>query len=198
MTDDYADRFILASTAIPGIFPPVIIEGDSYVDGGLIMNTPLLPALRAGAATLHVVYLDPAVKAIPIDALQSTLDTMSRIFAIQFAAKMNQDIKRAAQVNRTLSAMERAAPSLSPDVLRDFRKAAGISDLRKVAIHRYHPRDDVGSGILGWLDFGRDRIAKLIERGFEDTVTHDCYRSGCVTCEGQVLVREAPELELFI
>ena len=42
----------------------MVIDGDSFVDGGLVMNTPLLPALRAGAETIHVIYLDPAVKAI--------------------------------------------------------------------------------------------------------------------------------------
>ncbi|HEV7517606.1 MAG TPA: patatin-like phospholipase family protein, partial [Thermoanaerobaculia bacterium] len=42
-------RSILASMAIPGIFPLIDIHGVPYVDGGLSMNTPLKPALQAGA-----------------------------------------------------------------------------------------------------------------------------------------------------
>ena len=33
--------------------------------------------------TLHLVYLDPDVKSIPLGALHSTLDTMVRMFSVQ-------------------------------------------------------------------------------------------------------------------
>jgi predicted acylesterase/phospholipase RssA len=35
---DRLDSIILASTAIPGVFPPVEIDGDLYVDGGVTRN----------------------------------------------------------------------------------------------------------------------------------------------------------------
>jgi NTE family protein len=198
MTDDYARQYILASTAIPGVFPPVVIDGDSFVDGGLVMNTPLLPALRAGAETIHVIYLDPAVKAIPISALQSSLDTMTRMFMIQLASKLNEDIKRAAQVNRAISTLEKvtADHAVAPAVMKELERAAGIHSLRKVAIHRYHPRDDLGSGLLGWLDFSTGRISRLIERGFQDAVSHDCRRSGCVTRDGEVMQPPSDTLDV--
>src|SRR5262249_20803864 len=53
---------------------------------------------------------------------------------------------------------------------------------REVTVHRYHPRDDLG-GALGFLNFDRERIRHLIERGFADAVTHDCRMGkvdGCV------------------
>jgi predicted acylesterase/phospholipase RssA len=196
ITDDYAVRFILASTAIPGLFPPVFIDGDWYVDGGLVLNTPLLPAMRAGAATLHVIYLDPSVSSIPVSSLQSTLDTMTRMYAIQFAAKMNEDVKRAAQVNRTIASLEQTGASDRPGAgsLDVLTKAAGVQGLRKVTIHRYHPRDELGSGILGWLDFSSERIQALIDRGFTDAVAHDCFRSECLTADGEFLTRPSDEL----
>lgn len=45
---------LLASTAIPGIYPPVDINGVLYVDGGLVANVPLYPAVQMGAASLVV------------------------------------------------------------------------------------------------------------------------------------------------
>lgn len=45
---------LLASTAIPGVFPARTIGGRSLVDGGVAANCPMLPALDAGAATLVV------------------------------------------------------------------------------------------------------------------------------------------------
>lgn len=46
---------VLASAAIPLLFPPVEIDGRWYIDGGLGMNTPVRPALRFGADKLLVV-----------------------------------------------------------------------------------------------------------------------------------------------
>src|ERR1041385_6819303 len=61
MTERLVPMAVLASAAIPGVFPPVDIDGVNYVDGGTVMNTPLTPAIRAGAETIHLIYLDPDV-----------------------------------------------------------------------------------------------------------------------------------------
>ncbi len=45
---------ILASTAIPGIYPPVEIDGERLVDGGLASNVPVDPAVEAGADEVYV------------------------------------------------------------------------------------------------------------------------------------------------
>ncbi len=48
---------VLASAAIPLLFPPVKVGGRFYLDGGLGMNTPLRPALRLGADRVLVLSL---------------------------------------------------------------------------------------------------------------------------------------------
>jgi NTE family protein len=40
---------VLASASIPGIFPPVLIGGDYYDDGGQVNNTPVRAVRRLGA-----------------------------------------------------------------------------------------------------------------------------------------------------
>ena len=40
-------------------------------------------------------------------------------------------------------------------------------------------KEDLGGG-LGVLNFSRDAIERLIDKGYEDTLRHDCVRSGCV------------------
>lgn len=40
---------VLASAAIPGVFPPVAWEGQMLCDGGIVANVPLAAALEAGA-----------------------------------------------------------------------------------------------------------------------------------------------------
>ncbi len=45
---------VLASAAIPGVFPPVTIDGHTLIDGGVTNNTPLSHAVAAGATELWV------------------------------------------------------------------------------------------------------------------------------------------------
>lgn len=45
---------VLASSAIPGVFPTVEFDGTRLVDGGLADNTAISQAVRAGADTVYV------------------------------------------------------------------------------------------------------------------------------------------------
>lgn len=49
---------LLASTAIPGIFPPVTVDSRELYDGGVVANVPVTQALAMGARSL--VILDAA------------------------------------------------------------------------------------------------------------------------------------------
>jgi NTE family protein len=45
---------VLASTAIPAVFPPVVIDGTPLMDGGVVDNTPISHAVELGAETIWV------------------------------------------------------------------------------------------------------------------------------------------------
>jgi predicted acylesterase/phospholipase RssA len=193
MTDEIGDRVIAGSAAVPGFFPPVEIGGEPYVDGGVVMNTPLKPAIDAGADIIHMIYLDPDVANIPIQALQTTLDTLDRVLTIFFALSINEDIATADWINRGLQVIERAERGdiLSDADVRSFIRVADriqqrlklSAPYRKITIHRYHPHEDL-SGLLGLLNFDRNRIIGLIERGFKHAAEHECSASGCLLPSG--------------
>lgn len=46
---------LLASASMPGVYPPVEIDGRLYTDGGVANNVPIAPAVNMGATTLYVV-----------------------------------------------------------------------------------------------------------------------------------------------
>lgn len=48
---------IRASMAAPGVFAPVEVNGETYVDGGLVANLPIEVALQEGASVLVASYL---------------------------------------------------------------------------------------------------------------------------------------------
>ena len=50
---------VLASSAIPSIFPPVIIDGDVLVDGGVVNNVPISRAIEAGCDRIYVLLCGP-------------------------------------------------------------------------------------------------------------------------------------------
>ena len=45
----------MASSAIPVLFPPVEIDGEYYIDGGVRQNAPLHPLLYGGAEKIFVI-----------------------------------------------------------------------------------------------------------------------------------------------
>jgi predicted acylesterase/phospholipase RssA len=182
---------IEASAAIPGIFSPVVCGDATYVDGGLIMNTPMKPAIDCGASRIHIIYVDPDIAAIPVAKLQSTFAMFDRSLAITFAARTNQDIENARWINqgvalarskrapRTHSAHEKKVVTRTAGRIRARAESDGDRPHRQLTIHRYHPRKDLGDGV-GLLDFSHNAIQRLIDRGYEETIRHDCQESGCV------------------
>jgi NTE family protein len=50
---------VLASAAIPGIFPPVEIDGELLIDGGVVNNVPIARAIAGGATTIYVLLCGP-------------------------------------------------------------------------------------------------------------------------------------------
>lgn len=48
---------VLASSAVPGLLPPVEIDGEHYFDGGLVSPIPLDRAIKLGATTIYVLQV---------------------------------------------------------------------------------------------------------------------------------------------
>src|SRR4051812_32075881 len=48
---------VLASCAVPGLLPPVEIEGEHYVDGGLVHSIPVGRAVALGAQRIYVLHV---------------------------------------------------------------------------------------------------------------------------------------------
>lgn len=59
VSPDDARQFLLASSAMPYIYPPEIIHGNVYRDGGLADNVPIYPMTSVGADNLIIVKLEP-------------------------------------------------------------------------------------------------------------------------------------------
>ena len=48
---------VMASSAVPGLLPPVVIDGEHFLDGGLVHSIPVGRALALGATDIYVVHV---------------------------------------------------------------------------------------------------------------------------------------------
>src|SRR5690606_26115345 len=75
-------RAILASMAIPGVFPPVEIDGEYYVDGGVVSLIPVTAARKVGADVVIAVDVRRAPEPVDphdiIAVLDLVMDHMAR------------------------------------------------------------------------------------------------------------------------
>ena len=53
----------MASAALPAVFPPMVIAGRRYLDGGVVNDVPVTRAVERGAT--HLVVLQTGVPEIP-------------------------------------------------------------------------------------------------------------------------------------
>jgi NTE family protein len=190
MTDAETWSAIEASAAIPAVFPPVTLWGDIFIDGGVVMNTPIKPAVLAGATELHVVSLNPDIPQLPPTHVDNTFDTFNRVYAMMLTTMIAEDIESARWINEGVEALERidAGEELTTPLGRQFTRVAGqvYNKLKadgtlyeKLTIHRYYPKESLG-GMVEMLNFHRSAVDKLIDEGYRETLAHDCALNNCV------------------
>jgi NTE family protein len=83
---------LLASTALPSIFPPVLIDGEYYLDGGVVNNVPISRAVEQGARRIYVLTCGTA-SGEP-RTIKRPLDVLVQAFAHSRAARMDFDVER--------------------------------------------------------------------------------------------------------
>lgn len=178
LSEGIGARAIEASSALPGFFEAVAVGSQLYVDGAVLQNTPLKPAIEAGASEIYIIYLDPDISAVPLAEQESTLETLYRMQQIAWASAIASDTAAARRINEFLSLVAAAEqlPATSDAVAELARKYARY---RPLTVHRFSPQDDLG-GALGLLNLGLSRVERLVEQGFEEATRHDCATAGCI------------------
>jgi NTE family protein len=48
---------VLASAAVPGLLPPACVDGEHFIDGGIVNSIPVGRAVELGAATIFVMHV---------------------------------------------------------------------------------------------------------------------------------------------
>jgi NTE family protein len=167
---------ILASCALPIIFPSVEIEGKEYFYGGLVMQTPLQPAIDAGCTVIHLIHNDPKIDKPLEQEDPNTMEMLNRTVAVALSATLERDLESRRRTNQMLDAFETVRHQTNIDVSRYLNGSARSS---RVVVHQYRPQTVLG-GKRGLLNFSRENIEAAIAAGQHDAAQHNCAASGCI------------------
>jgi len=83
---------VLASTAIPAVFPPVVLDDRHLVDGGVANNTPVTAAARLGAERIIVLPTGFSCRADPVpkSAIGVALHALNLLIARQLVTDLER------------------------------------------------------------------------------------------------------------
>ena len=176
---------VMASAALPILFPAVRIGDEFYGDGSVRQMAPLAPALHLGAhAVVAVGAASPPGSGPQTRAgdYPSVAEAMGLLFDAVFLDALEADAERLERVNLLLGALPPGTPApgrLRPVELlllrptRDLRSLAAGQDLllppavRRV-VRALGGQRDAASEFLGFLLFHPAHTSRLVEVGYED------------------------------
>lgn len=101
---------VLASAAIPLLFPPVSVNGRWFMDGGVRYNTPLAPALGLGADSLLIISVraDPAASPPPPPGFSGFGQIVGKVLDSVFLDRIGYDLDRLRRINDMVGAVATA------------------------------------------------------------------------------------------
>jgi len=127
---------LMASTAIPGLFPAVQIGSDYFGDGAVRQLKPISPALHMGANKLLIIGVsdNPTHSQRPTEMQHSpsTAQIVGHMFNSAFIDAVESDLETLQSVNRLASALPQS-----------LREKNNITDLNPVDVLSISPSESI-------------------------------------------------------
>lgn len=116
---------VMASAALPLVFPAVQVGDDYFGDGSIRQAAPLAPAVHLGAGRILAISvryeMSPRERSVPqVIGYPPPAQILGMIMHGVFIDALENDVERAERINRTLQIL-RATGSVSPDGLRPVK-----------------------------------------------------------------------------
>ncbi|GAA3637040.1 patatin-like phospholipase family protein [Microbacterium awajiense] len=119
---------ILASAAVPGLLPAVQIDGEHYIDGGIVNSIPIEQAVLAGATEVYIMQVG-RVEA-PLKAPKTVVDAARVAFEIARRHRFARDLATVPQ-GVSLHVLPSGGALDGDDSLMSYRKMATVD--RRIA-----------------------------------------------------------------
>jgi NTE family protein len=185
---DIALSHVLASCALPLVFPAVPIDREHFGDGSMHQLAPVSAALHLGARRVLVIAVGsttPGERVVDdIRVSPSLAQIAGHLLNAIFVDTLDMDLERLQRVNQTLASVRedtgwRSSPELKaidtlvirPSERIDAIAAAHARELPRAMrflARRLGVLDPNGAGVLSYLLFERGYCRHLIDLGFAD------------------------------
>ena len=183
---------LLASSAIPFIFPAARVDDDFYADGSVRQIAPLSPALHLGARRMLVIAVGQFIGQQPAPAQSqkpphypSFAQVAGHALSSIFLDNLGADLERLQRLNQVLNLVPRTIQEAHPEIVRVDALVVGPSrDLGQLAVRhadrlptgvRYLLRglgatEGTGANLLSYLLFDRKYCRELLALGYSDAM----------------------------
>ena len=141
---------VLASAALPGVFPARRVGGAYFCDGGLRFNTPIAPAVRSGADRLVIIPVTIQGRSTEQTAASTLLEypkptfLLGKLLNALLADPLDHDLQVMARFNRLIEILE---TTLSPEELarvhEEMTRSRG-APYRSLDALVIRPTEDIG------------------------------------------------------
>ena len=176
---------LMASAAVPFLFPPVRMDGEYYGDGAMRQSAPLSPAIRLGADRLLVLGVRPPDAARNTAPADAAAPSFGQIFGFMldtlFMDGLHADLERLERDNLLIAAA-RSAPAgmrrigallVAPRI--DFaeialRCASEMPRALRVLLRSMGAAIPGGGALLSYLLFEGGYTRELIAVGYADAM----------------------------
>ena len=177
---------LLASAAIPMLFPAVRVNREYFGDGALRQHAPISPALHLGAERVMVIGVGGKPSETEREkslSYPSIAQIVSHILSSSFVDSLESDIERLTRINKTISLIPEEARhqstlrpvdvmviSPSAQVLDTIamRHADALPKSIRMFVRGSGATQRSGSGVLSYLLFEAAYCQDLIQLGYLD------------------------------
>jgi NTE family protein len=120
---------ILASAALPAIFPPVTIDGDVLVDGGVLNNVPVSKAYELQPDRIYVFHVGNFQRARPVP--KKPIDVLLQAFSISRSYRFETETRQPPSTGVEVIVL----PSVDPGKLKynDFSRSRELIERGRAA-----------------------------------------------------------------
>ncbi|HEY0193676.1 MAG TPA: patatin-like phospholipase family protein, partial [Kofleriaceae bacterium] len=163
-------RHVLASAAIPMLFPSVKIGDDYYTDGGLRQNTPMSPAIRLGADRMLLVslrHVAPPPKEIQREntlAFPKPLYLAGKALNALMLDHTEYDLARMQRINLILEAGRASFGETFEGMMNDALVGLRGAPLRRIQAVHIRPSEDIGRMAAEFAGAGKAKVSGLVAR----------------------------------